>query len=153
MKAISLWQPWASLWLSPAKIHETRHWETRHRGQLLVHAAKKFVKDVPAELDGILHSEFGHHWGIDLPTGAVVGVVNLTICVRTADLYLNRSDLADEQLTDYACGDHSYGRFAWRRSSYRRFNNPVPFRGHQSIFEVPDDLVRGQIEASREVLS
>ena len=44
MKAISLWQPWGSLWLSPAKRHETRHWQTRHRGKLLVHAAKKLVE-------------------------------------------------------------------------------------------------------------
>jgi hypothetical protein len=40
MKAISLWQPWASLWCSPRKIHETRHWPTNNRGWMLVHAAQ-----------------------------------------------------------------------------------------------------------------
>src|SRR6266851_1649200 len=45
MKGISLWQPWASLWCSRRKVHETRHWRCRHRGWLLVHAAKRFEKD------------------------------------------------------------------------------------------------------------
>lgn len=34
MKAISLWQPWASLWMAGRKRFETRHWETKHRGAL-----------------------------------------------------------------------------------------------------------------------
>lgn len=146
MKAISLWQPWASLWLSSAKIHETRHWETRHRGRLLVHAAKKFVKDVPGELDDILSSEFGNHWGLDLPTGAIVGMVDLVSIART-------DQMPPEHVgtDDYLCGDFSPHRFAWRRGSYWRFPTPVVHRGYQSIFEVQPDLVREQIEASKEV--
>jgi hypothetical protein len=66
LKAISMWQPWGSLWLSPAKRHETRHWQTRHRGRLLVHAAKKFIKDVDPDLRDILDDEFGGHWAMDL---------------------------------------------------------------------------------------
>jgi activating signal cointegrator 1 len=45
MKAISLWQPWASLWFTDSKIHETRHWSTRHRGPLYVHAAKRPIRE------------------------------------------------------------------------------------------------------------
>jgi activating signal cointegrator 1 len=73
LKAISMWQPWGSLWLSPNKPHETRHGQTRHRGRLLVHAAKKLVKDVDAEL--AVENEFGRRWQMDLPTGAIIGMV------------------------------------------------------------------------------
>lgn len=41
MRAISLWQPWASLVVLGAKKIETRHWSTNYRGPLLIHAAKR----------------------------------------------------------------------------------------------------------------
>lgn len=52
MRAISLWQPWASLWLSGFKVHETRHWHITRQwkdwnpgDRMAVHAAKRFYKD------------------------------------------------------------------------------------------------------------
>ena len=42
MKAISLWQPWASAVARRAKFNETRHWATSYRGTLAIHAAKRF---------------------------------------------------------------------------------------------------------------
>ena len=40
MKAISLWQPWASAIAIGEKTIETRSWWTPHRGALAIHAAK-----------------------------------------------------------------------------------------------------------------
>jgi ASCH domain len=48
MKAISLWQPWASLIACGAKPFETRHWAPPREliGQpIAIHAAKKVDKD------------------------------------------------------------------------------------------------------------
>lgn len=150
LKAISMWQPWGSLWLSPNKRHETRHWATTHRGPLLVHAAKKFIKDIDGKLGDILDSEFGNHWGVDLPSGALIGLVNLVAVVPTETLYAS-GNLTDDEEIDLACGDFSPGRFAWRRGVYRRFKEPIPYRGHQSIFSVPYEVVQAQIEAALEV--
>ena len=85
MKAISLWQPWASLWLTPAKVHETRHWPTSHRGWLLVHAAKRTIDDYEGDdaLDQICDRIFGAGWSSTLPRGALLGIVNVVDCVRT----------------------------------------------------------------------
>lgn len=157
IKAISLWQPWASLWLSPNKLHETRHWATSHRGRLLVHAAKKFVKDVDSDLDDILSSEFGGHWGMELPTGAIVGMLDLVDVIPTAKLYGGPfnpefSKLTDDDRIDIACGDFGPDRYGWRRGTYWRFPEPIPYRGRQSLFDVPREVVAAQIAASREVI-
>jgi len=45
MKAISLWQPWATLISIGAKRIETRSWETLYRGSIVIHAAKRWSKD------------------------------------------------------------------------------------------------------------
>lgn len=138
MKALSLWQPWASLWCSDAKVHETRHWPTSYRGLLLVHAARRRIDDFTGErLDGICDGLFGNHWGLDLPRGALVGVVRLVGCVSTDVM-----PISHQSSDDYECGDFSTGRFAWQRSNFQRFAAPIPYRGSQGFFEVPDELVR-----------
>jgi activating signal cointegrator 1 len=151
IKAISLWQPWASLWLSPNKLHETRHWATPHRGKLLVHAAKKMVFDVDSDLEDILLSEYGGHWGMDLPRGAIVGMVDLIDCLPTQRLHLRLHAMTDLEQADFACGDFSDGRFGWRRGTYWKFREPIPYRGRQSIFSVPRDVVAEQIATAQEV--
>lgn len=139
MRAISLWQPWASLWLTDAKLHETRHWATSYRGPLAVHAAKRRVDDLSGErLDEICDGIWGHHWGLELPRGALIGVVRLVACLPT-----DRMPVGHELSDDYECGDFASGRFAWQRSvtNIRTFADPIPYRGQQGFFEVPDSIL------------
>lgn len=158
MKAVSLWQPWASLWCSPRKIHETRGRTLRYRGWLAVHAAKfdacrDIVKhqthEQMAPLVAILEDEYGGHWSRDLPRGAIIGAVNIIDCLPTQDVVRARiesryADIAD--LDDATCGNFEPGRFAWRRGEFKLLPQPVPYRGMQSLFDVPDDLFKGLIE-------
>lgn len=39
MKALTIWQPWASLLVSGQKKYETRSWATAYRGPIAIHAA------------------------------------------------------------------------------------------------------------------
>jgi hypothetical protein len=135
VKAISLWQPWASLWLTDRKPDETRHWQTSHRGWLAVHAAKKFVRDIPPgdPLREILDDEFGGHWAMDLPSGAILGAVHLLDC-------LSMRTVAPLHEDDRVCGDWSAERFAWRRGAVVKLKTPIPFKGRQGIFTLPDDI-------------
>lgn len=149
MKALSLWQPWGSLWLSPCKLHETRDWYFGHRGWLLVHATKKFVRDVDGKLSDILDDQFGPHWGLELPTGALIGAVNVVDCRATAVVrseYLQQFS-PDNMPDDFYCGDFSDGRYATQRREYKVFRQPIPYKGHQGPFDVPYDIVCDAMQA------
>lgn len=144
MKAISLWQPWASLWCSPVKIHETRHWPLAHRGWLAVHATKSAarVHELDPRFEDVIVDAFGPHWVRDLPRGAIIGAVNVVACHRSEDVkaaFMARpAPLAD----DYLCGDFSPGRFGFERSEFRVLKEPVPWKGRQSkTFDIPDEVV------------
>lgn len=151
MKAISLWQPWASLWAcTDRKKHETRHWQTNRRGWILVHAAKLQVcsalekgfggnEEDCRELLKILIDEWGGHWARDLPHGAIVGAVNLVDVIPT-ETVIHHVSMADRLLGNFATG-----RFAWRKAEYVRFERPIPYKGRQNIFEIPDDVVAGLV--------
>ena len=45
MKALTLWQPWASLVALGWKSVETRCWSTKYRGPLAIHSAAKLPPD------------------------------------------------------------------------------------------------------------
>lgn len=137
MRAISIWQPWASLWLTDCKIHETRGWETKHLGELAVHAAQKLPRNIAPELDELCIKKFGPHWRVELPRGYILGVVDITACEST-------NICRPAHALDEICGDFSTDRFAWRRSeNYRLLRLPVPYVGRQGLFHVDDAWLQG----------
>lgn len=152
LKAVSLWQPWGSLWCSDDKEHETRNRPISHRGWLVVHAAQRFVSDCGEELDGIVCDRFGPLWRSELPRGALIGAVNVVACKRTDDLLKEwgcpPAPIPTRHWIDYLCGDFSDGRFAWQREEFRRFADPIPYRGKQGFFYVEGDAA---LKAARQI--
>lgn len=140
MKAITLWQPWASLWLTGAKIHETRNWSTQYRGALAVHAALRAIREVEIsqELHMICQDYLGPQYVRRLATGAVLGVVELVDCVTTNGFIpISRQDIV--------CGDFSADRWAWRRGAViQKFARPIDSRGRQRLW----NWQRGQLEVN-----
>src|SRR5438067_2335243 len=80
----------------------------------------------------ILDDEFGADWAKDLPTSALIGMVNVVDCQPS------RTPLGDAAASDddRECGDFAPSRFAWKRDGFRLFERPFPYRGAQGIFNV-----------------
>lgn len=157
MKAISLWQPWATLIAIGAKQYETRSWSTDYRGPLVIHAAKRpnelkelreaiymktaggRIRENATEFERFAITAIYKHQGEaigafipTLPLGAALCVVDLVDCIKT-DI------IAPDYLTlqEKAFGNYQPGRYAWKLANYRYFKTPVPMRGAQGIFETP----------------
>lgn len=136
MKAISLWQPWASLVALGAKQYETRSWETPYRGPLLIHAAKKWDKELE-ELSGdaVFYQHLRKVNGrvSQLPKGAYICLVDLVEIFRVETV---KNHLGGEER---AFGDYSAGRFAWQFKNVRTFE-PIPARGYQGLWNPLEGL-------------
>ena len=143
MKAISLWQPWASLMAAGVKHNETRSWQTSHLGDLVVCSAKKRLGYLPVELHGTVFEAF--RYGEDdrtplelmeeLPYGAALCVVELFDYKWTGQLdpVFCPSWLTEKERS---LGDYSPGRWAWATRNCRRLRNPVPVKGRQGLFNL-----------------
>lgn len=132
MMAISLWQPWANLWIDGIKTFETRHWSTNHRGPLAVHAAQRLVTDIDDQLAAILVDQYGANWSSTLPRGALLGYGSRLEChhVERLGLRLTRQEAAQ--------GNFSAGRYAWELHDKTKLARPIPYKGRQGLFRVPD---------------
>jgi activating signal cointegrator 1 len=127
MKVLTIKQPWASLWLTARKVHETRGWRTNYRGPLAVHAGKRKPYVIGSRLDALCITEFGLDWRDTLPCGAIIGVVDLVNCYST-------NEFAAENVDDLWCGDFTPDRWLWRRGAAGRLARPVNVRGHQGLW-------------------
>jgi len=144
MKAISLWQPWASLIAVGSKRYETRSWSTNHRGLIAIHAAKRWTDDQFALCWQSPFMEALDVQKIDggpsaLPRGAIVAIAELFGCFPTSDLSPDRRERA--------FGDWSPGRFAWQFSNVVPLTVAVPAVGRQGIFTIDSSLI-SQFERS-----
>jgi activating signal cointegrator 1 len=134
VKAFSLWQPWATaIWLR-WKLVETRHWYTNYRGPLAIHAAKRWTgeeREFWTEMCGIEALDPADY---DMPFGAVIATVRLVDVVRTEQLAARISEREERW------GNYSDGRYGFVFDDVVPLAEPIPFKGAQGFFEVPDQL-------------
>ncbi len=84
MITLSIRQPWAWLIINGYKTVENRSWATKYRGPLQIHAGKAMACSTEelAELRQAL-LELDVDMPVNLPTGGIVGSVDLVDCVTT----------------------------------------------------------------------
>lgn len=136
IKVISLWQPWASLIMLGIKRNETRGRRINIRGDIGIHATKRIVPfnrifyDVPKEARDYIMAMIEAAYGSydKLPTGAVLGIVNVTGCIPAEQAFQTISML------ERACGDYRPGRYAITLNNIRPFATPLSARGQQGIW-------------------
>lgn len=139
MRTISLWQPWATACVIGVKGVETRHWRTGYRGTFAVHASKLWTKDQRT------FASVEHTLGrlpARLPFGCVVGVVDLVDVRPTAELALELPAL------ERMYGNYAPGRWGWILKNPRQFAVPIPFKGKQSWFQVPDSAIEQALKVA-----
>lgn len=154
IKAISLWQPWATAWVLGLKRGETRHWAPMlkraiYRGPLAVHAAlaerdpvtRESIRDwFDRRMEDCRQSREAFaragikEWS-DLPRGAMLGLCTLDD-VRPSILCGPHNSL------EASWGDYSRGRFIWLPANMTALKTPIPCKGRQGLFnwEVPAEL-------------
>ncbi len=151
MKAITIWQPWASLAAIKEKGYETRSWATRYRGPIAIHAAKRpfdpmdFAVFDP-RLAGAIVGAFDKV-GMSvhlLPFGCIIATAELVDCYRIqvcpkshrVSLYDSCGNQTSVSISskEILFGDWTSGRFAWDFRNVVMLPEPVPAKGGQRLW-------------------
>ncbi len=146
MKCVSLWQPWASAIALGLKKIETRSWSTGYRGPIAIHAAKRACRLNELDIEMALALKGA---GIDrmdsLPLGAIVATARLVDCCRFTNLGMVsggvNKNYAMPGIVERAFGDFSPGRFGWMLADVQKLHTPIPLRGLQGLFDLPEGIV------------
>lgn len=149
MKALTVCEPYASLICLPddddrRKRVENRRWSWGYRGDLLIHAGKSvaFIDDEMSEAwpEGYELAKS------DLVFGAILGVCRIVACPNMEDIRGPKVPDAMAWLRDHA---HAEGPYCFVLEDVRRFAKPIPYRGQQGPFEIPDKLVAKAVAKAR----
>lgn len=140
MKALSLWQPWATLIALGEKRIETRSWTTTYRGTLAIHASQKMTREMKLLCEREPFADALDHVfaaGDELPLGAIVAVCELraVLQVPSATHVQTMVGLPPPE-PERSFGDYTPGRFAWMLENIRRLQEPIPCRGSQGLWDV-----------------
>jgi len=120
MKALSLKQPWAELVVSGKKTIETRKWNTKFRGEFLIHASKNTNKEREREL------------GFEnLPTGCIIGKATLVDVKK----YESKKEFEKDADKHYAKGWWHPKAHGFILKNARRLK-PRPLKGKLNFFDI-----------------
>ena len=162
MKAITLWQPWATLVALGLKTIETRSWKTDYRGPLAIHAAARApVWTENREITDVL-ARAGYENGYPqfnddgspkvvkrLPRGVVIATCVLDGVMRAEDFV---ASMKEEGKLAYlheqaAFGDLGENRFAWILRDVKPLNEPRAARGGQGLWNWDGAFESGEVAA------
>lgn len=124
MKVLTIKQPWATLIMQGDKRFEFRSWQTKYRGDLLIHAGKGIDKEAMKRLAKYLPAE--------IPLGKILGKVTLVDCVKMCpefkDMLLKENpDIYTKSSFQENCG--------WQVENVKIFDEPIDVKGHLSLWE------------------
>ena len=157
MKALTIWQPWASLIMAGAKPFEFRKWDYRTRAsslegeRIVIHAGARKVR--PGEVQELLFRLWsGDHAGLEhdparemlvkigfkpgdggpmLPTAHGLGTAILGRPRKASEIFgrgRGDSDRIDHQI------------WAWPLTDIEPFEPPIPMRGAQGFWTWPERI-------------
>ena len=163
MKAISLWQPWASLIACGAKRIETRSRITNYRGELAIHAAKTtepwidelinespFRESLEDAISGLSVYAGNRLLSVaaqrKLPLGVIVATCRLVECRKIADPdgYTPKVSAEGRVLgavpfyvndTERIFGDFTPGCYAWIVTDIKPLAEPILAKGKPGLWE------------------
>ena len=81
MKVITIKQPWATLIAEGYKEYEFRTWNTKYRGDILIHAGKGIDKKAIEKFK---------KYNLDYPTGCIIAKAKLTDSIYVDDAFVKK---------------------------------------------------------------
>ena len=106
------------------KRYEFRSWQTKYRGDLLIHAGKGIDKETMKRLSKYLPKE--------LPVGKILGKVTLIDCIKCDDDF--KGKCLKENKDVYAISTF-IEKFAWQLENAEVFDEPIEAKGKLSLWE------------------
>lgn len=136
MKAISIKQPWAGLILFDGKDVENRTWSSSYRGPLLIHTSRQIDRAALQNWSIATRIKWAH--------------AALALVTTQSPFFITGAILGVCRLIDVTpvCSSewHEHGKIGFYVEDATAFESPIRYKGKPSLFNVPDEVVRRELE-------
>lgn len=118
MKVLTIKQPWATLIMQGYKRFEFRSWQTKYRGELLIHAGKGIDKEAMKRLSKYIPEE--------MQLGKILGKVSLVNCIKTTPKFFEEIQKENKDIYSKSIFKEE---FAWQMELIENFKEPIEVKG------------------------
>ena len=133
MKCLSVCQPFAELIVQGKKTIELRKWNTKFRGEFLVHAAKNILTEDCKRMK----------ISSSITTGAIIGKVKLTDVKK----YESDKELKSDKKKHYSSSDITKNKYGFILENPKKLRVPIPYSGKLNFFEFhPDEMKNDDVK-------
>ena len=131
MKCLSVCQPFAELIVEGKKTIELRKWNTKFRGEFLVHAAKNIL------IEDCKRMKISS----SITTGAIIGKVKLTDVKK----YESDKELKSDKKKHHSLSDITKNKYGFILESPKKLRVPIPYSGKLNFFEFHPDEMKNDV--------
>lgn len=124
MKVLTIKQPWATLIMQGDKRYEFRSWQTKYRGELLIHAGKSVDNEAIKRLAKYLPE--------NLPLGKILGKVRLVDCIKMSPEFKEMLLKENSEIYTKSSFQENYG---WQVTDIEVFEESIEAKGRLSLWE------------------
>ena len=134
MKCLSICQPFAELIVEGKKTIELRKWNTKFRGEFLVHAARNMLLEDCKRMKLDPKS---------LTIGAIIGKVNLVDVKK----YNSEKELSADRKKHHAKIDYTQNKYGFILEKPKKLKIPIEYSGKLNFFEFhPNEIKNNDIK-------
>ena len=134
MKCLSICQPFAELIVQGKKTIELRKWNTKFRGEFLVHAAKNILEEDCKRMKISPKT---------VTTGAIIGKVNLVDVKK----YDSDKELKADKKNHHSISENTNIKFGLILEKPKKLRVPIEYSGKLNFFEFrPDETKNNDIK-------
>jgi predicted transcriptional regulator len=126
MKCLSVCQPFAELIVQGKKTIELRKWNTKFRGEFLVHAAKNILEEDCKRMKISPKT---------VTTGAIIGKVNLVDVKK----YDSDKELKADKKKHHSISDDTKNKYGFILENPKKLRVSIPYLGKLNFFEFQPD--------------
>ena len=133
MKCLSVCQPFAELIIQGKKTIELRKWNTKFRGEFLVHAAKNIL------IEDCKRMKISS----SITTGAIIGKVKLTDVKK----YESDKELKADKKKHHSSSDFTKNKYGFILEKPKKLRVPIEYSGKLNFFEFhPDEMKNDDVK-------
>ncbi len=134
MKCLSVCQPFAELIVQGKKTIELRKWNTKFRGEFLVHAAKNILEPDCKRMKISPKT---------VTTGAIIGKVNLVDVKK----YESDKELKADKKKHHSSSDFTKNKYGFILEKPKKLRIPIEYSGKLNFFEFhPDEMKNDDVK-------
>lgn len=130
MKVITIKQPWASLIAAGYKEYEFRTWNTKYRGDILIHAGLGVDKDAMKRFK---------HLNLEYPSGSIIAKATITDSIYVDDKFVKTIGSTNPLVYKNIINKNGSEGYGFKLENVKKIN-PIPIKGKLGLWNYERDI-------------